>query len=326
MKRSIFTVLVCLLAVAAWAQNIAVVSPGNETKLYRTLGEAIYGAKDGSVIYLPGGGFTIPDTVKINKRLTIMGVSHRGTVDNADGATFISGNLFFEEGSSSSALMGVFLTGNVCIGHDGSAVRDFVMRYCNVNGVDVNNDQCSSITINQNYIRGSSIFSRANPTITNNILGGLKEIFGGMISNNIFAGGNICFDVWYEYYNLVSVSESTITKNIFVHIDKGIDKGCNNLFTSRNMFINREWGDDCINLPDGTTWDDVFKDPNPGVSIRSNFEFEDAYKQYSDVGIYGGNGFDPDQLAPIPRIVSKKVAERTDGSGKLKIEVTVKAN
>ncbi len=321
MKRSIFSVLACILAVAAWAQNIAVVSPGNETKLYRTLGEAIYGAKDGSVIYLPGGGFTIPDTVKINKRLTIMGVSHRGTVDNADGATIISGNLFFEEGSSSSALMGVYLTGNLNIGSDGSAVRDFVLRYCNVNSVKVNNSLCTDITVNQNYIRKYSQFGNSNPKITNNILGPLSYIVGGDISNNIFT------DKTYSSGSLFfRIADSSITNNIIVYGGSyGIVEYCETLFTSRNMLFG-EWGDECINLPDGTTWDDVFKDPNPGVSIRSNFEFEDAYKKYSDVGIYGGTGFNDDQLAPIPRIVSKKVAERTDGSGKLKIEVTVKAN
>ena len=326
MKQSIFTVLACLLAVAAWAQNIAVVSPGNKTDLYRTLGEAIYGADPGSVIYLPGGGFTIPDTVKINKRLTIMGVSHRGTVDNADGATIISGNLFFEEGSSSSALMGVYLTGNLNIGSDGSAVRDFVLRYCNVNSVQVNNSECSDMTVNQNYIRGGSHFGGSNPKITNNVCGGLCHMIGGTISNNIMAGGSThsAYDSWHS--NLYELRETTVSENIFVAIHNAFDAYNSTLFTSRNMFINREWGDDCINLPDGTTWDDVFKDPNPGVSIRSNFEFEDAYTKYSDVGIYGGTGFNPDQLAPIPRIVSKKVAERTDGSGKLKIEVTVKAN
>ena len=308
MKRSIFTVLACLLAVAAWAQNI-------------------YDADPGSVIYLPGGGFTIPDTVKINKRLTIMGVSHRGTVDNADGATIISGNLFFEEGSSSSALMGVYLTGNVNIGHDGSAVRDFVLRYCNVNSVQVNNSECSDMTVNQNYIRGGSHFGGSNPKITNNVCGGLCHITGGTISNNIMAGGETPHKpgmYWHSSFN--GVYETTISKNIFVVRYADFTTDCGTLFTSRNMFINMEWGDDCINLPDGTTWDDVFNDPNPGVSIRSNFEFEEAYKKYSDVGIYGGTGFNPDQLAPIPRIVSKKVAERTDGSGKLKIEVTVKAN
>lgn len=327
MKRSIFTALACLLTVAAWAQNIAVVSPSNETKLRRTLGEAIYDADPGSVIYLPGGGFTIPDTVKINKRLTIMGVSHRGTVDNADGATIISGNLFFEEGSSSSALMGVYLTGNLNIGSDGSAVRDFVLRYCNVNSIQVNNSLCSDMTVNQNYIRDGSSFGDSNPKITNNVCGGMKHIVGGEISNNILVGGGAIDECWWGYRcDFTRISETSITNNIIISRPTYIDFECGTLFTSRNMFINCEWGDECINLPDGTTWDDVFNDPNPGVSIRSNFEFEEAYKKYSDVGIYGGTGFNPDQLAPIPRIVSKKVAERTDGSGKLKIEVTVKAN
>ena len=46
----------------------------------------------------------------------------------------------------------------------------------------------------------------------------------------------------------------------------------------------------------------------------------------TDIGIFGGSGFDPKALAPIPRIVSKKVDEQTDGTGRLHIEVTVKSN
>ena len=222
--------------------------------------------------------------------------------------------------------MGVYVTGNVNIGSDGSAVRNFVLRYCNVNAVSVNNSQCTDITVNQNYIRDGSSFGDSNPKITNNILGGISGVVGGFISNNIFAGNTVR---GYGGYSAIFayVSDTSITNNIIIRGPNNVsDSRCGTLFTSRNMFINRGWGDDCINLPDGTTWDDVFKDPNPGVNIRSNFEFEDAYTKYSDVGIYGGTGFNPDQLAPIPRIVSKKVAERTDGSGNLRIEVTVKAN
>ena len=71
-----------------------------------------------------------------------------------------------------------------------------------------------------------------------------------------------------------------------------------------------------------------FKNFNNGaITPASNFHFEDEYLEYENkVGIYAGDGFDPYALAPIPRIVSKKVAEQTDGSGKLSIEVTVKSN
>ena len=71
---------------------------------------------------------------------------------------------------------------------------------------------------------------------------------------------------------------------------------------------------------------DVFE-RDMGVTPNSSFHFKDEYKDYEDiVGIYAGTGFsDEKSLAPIPRIISKTVDEQTDGFGKLKIEVTIKA-
>ena len=95
------------------AQNIAVVSPSGETSLYKTLQEAVDGAEDGSVVYLPGGVSPTNGTTVVNKKLTIFGVSHRADIDNVDGPTKIDGSLYFVKGSSGSALMGVYLTQSV---------------------------------------------------------------------------------------------------------------------------------------------------------------------------------------------------------------------
>lgn len=104
MKKIFLILVVALMAtVNASAQQIAVVT-GSATQVCQTLKEAIECAQDGSVIYLPGGGFAIHDSVKINKQLTIMGISHKANSDNADGCTKILGNLFFNEGSSNSAI------------------------------------------------------------------------------------------------------------------------------------------------------------------------------------------------------------------------------
>ena len=79
------------------------------------------------------------------------------------------------------------------------------------------------------------------------------------------------------------------------------------------------------------TWDNVFV-ANKGVQISSNYNLAGDWGKGqatdgSDIGIYGGSSFsDKKSLAPIPRIVSKKVDEHTDGSGMLHIEVKVKAD
>ena len=131
MKRFfILTALAVLLGVASVAaQQIAVVTEGGETTVFQTLQAAIEGANSGSVIYLPGGGFPLPDSVKITKRLTIIGIGHKSNNDNVDGATTINGNLFFNQGSSGSAIMGCYITGNVNIGENDAIVNNMIIKF-----------------------------------------------------------------------------------------------------------------------------------------------------------------------------------------------------
>ena len=153
-KIFILTAIAVLLGVAsAAAQQIAVVSETGETSVFTTLQAAIEGARDGSVIYLPGGSFVIADSVKITKRLTIIGIGHRSDNDNVDAKTWVAGNLWFSEGSSGSAVMACYITGNVNIGEGDASVNNVLVKFCNLNGVQVLNNTCSNTYINQNYVR-----------------------------------------------------------------------------------------------------------------------------------------------------------------------------
>lgn len=316
MKKTILIAVAILATMTALAQNIAVVNPSNKTTLYESLDEAITEADPGSVIYLPGGSLRISDDTKVTKKLTIMGVSHRVDVDNADGATLISGNISFDSGSDGSALMGVCLTGNVNIGSAEASVDNVLVRYCDMNEYFAHNSQCNGLKLNQCYIRNGVHGGNSKAQITNCILKCVEYINEGDISNNI---------IWGSWNTFWEVRGSTIYKNIIID-PVHVEGNCTNNLTFRNMFRNGDWGTDCVNLQ-GAEWKDVFEDPSYGIYYKSNFKFKTAYQQYNDIGIYGGEtGFSDSQLAPMPRIVSKKVNERTDGTGKLQIEVTVKAN
>lgn len=322
MKRKLLIAVAFLATMTAAAQNIAAVSPSNTTTIYQTLEEAIVGAESGSTIYLPGGGFQIKDETKINKKLTIMGVSHRGDTDNVDGATIISGNLHFEGGSSGSAVLGVYLTGDINVGTETDSVTNFTVRYCNVNSIQVKHSQSSGMVVNQCYLRQTSNFRWASVNISNSISDKLFNINGGVIKNNIV------MDRDYRYYAFSDkghafdhVDNATIIYNII--LSERVHRGSNNQ-DYKNLAVFSQWGNDPIEIDAINTEDIFIKDK--GVSPFSNFHFKNEYKQYeSQVGIYGGTGFKDEALAPIPRIVSKKVDESTDGSGKLQIEVTVKA-
>ena len=130
MKKLFLTLIMAVFTTELLqAQQISVVSSGGATTLYQNLKDAIEGADDGSVIYLPGGGFPIADEVKITKKLTIIGIGHKSNNDNVDGITTISGNLYFIEGSSGSAVMGCYLTGGVYIGDGNISVNNILIRY-----------------------------------------------------------------------------------------------------------------------------------------------------------------------------------------------------
>lgn len=324
MRKQIFTLFVALVAtVTVQAQQISVVSPSGATTLYRTLGEAIDGAAPGSVVYLPGGGFTIADDVKITKKLTIIGIGHKTNGDNADGSTIISGNLWFNEGSSNSAILGCYITGNVNIGDGDAEVNDVLIKYCNLNSVQVKNSTCSGTIINQNYIRNGSDYSSSNANITNNISGWIKNLNGGIISYNIIRGTVPGAGGWVS---LAHIQNSIITGNVLQYLNLSPNNcgGIQNWVPGSNS----NWGNDFIDITSATSPYEVFINWNDGaISPASNFHFKDEYKQYeSQVGIYAGSGFNDKQMAPVPYITFKDVDEETDAAGKLKVRIRVKAS
>lgn len=334
MKKIIFSLCVALLmTISSSAQQISVVSPGGTTTLYRTLQESIENASDGSVIYLPGGGFQISDEVKItNKKLTIIGIGHYVNSGNADGITTISGNLFFNEGSSGSAVLGCYITGNIYIGEGGASVTDVLIRQCNLNSVKVTNSSCIDTEVNQNYIRNTSSFSGANGKITNNIIHSIDNLSnGGQITNNLILGSfqtSGTPQTKRSYYSIraysTTVSNNFITQKpydsswVYYNIISGSDNVTNS---------NYGFGDNPIDIGEVDDWNKVFKNYNGGaISPASDFHFTEAYKQYENqVGIYGGTGFNK-QVTSVPYIIYKDVPTETDAQGMLKVRIRVKAN
>lgn len=328
MKKKIITLLVALMATVAsvHAQQISVVAPNGATTLYRTLPDAIKGATAGSVVYLPGGGFSIPDSVKITKKLTIIGIGHKANGGNVDGGTLINGNLFFNEGSDGSAVMGCYLSGFIKIAEDGP-VNDVIVRQCNFYYVQVLKSTCSGIIINQNYLRINSSyvflhsFSGCDVVFSNNITSQtIADIGSGKVVNNIILASN-----WASgRYSLQNIS-AEISGNIILYGNGHIHSG--NAVSNNNLILpNGSWGDNPIVINAGVN--DIFVNWNNGaVSTASNFHFKDEYKEYENqVGIYAGTGFSDGALPPVPYIVAKKIDDKTDAAGKLNIKVRVKAS
>ncbi len=323
MTKKLFIVCAALVwTVALVAQNISVVAANGSTKLYRTLQAAIEGADPNSTIYLPGGGFSIADSVKITKKLTIIGIGHKAKTNNTDGNTTIYGNMFFNQGSSGSAVIGCYLTGRVIIGENG-IVDNVLVKLCFLNGIDVKNSNCVGTVVNQNYIVDRLVMGESDVIIKNNIIRWTNTGYGpciydvgsGVIQHNILLYGST------SMYNI----NATVTDNVVTAWDNLSGKGT--ITTSGNMGT-KAFGDNAIVIQPENGWDDVFVNYNNGaVSTMSNFHFKEAYKQYENqVGIYAGTGFDDSATPPVPYIVAKKIDEQTDAAGKLNIKIRVKAS
>ena len=325
MKKLIFTLFVAFMAtVALRAQQIAVVNTNGVTKLFRTFPDAINEADPGSVIYLPGGGFTISDDVKITKKLTIIGIGHyvKSENPNVDGNTSIAGNLWFNEGSSGSAVMGCYINGNVNIGADGAEVNDVLIRYCNLNSVQVKNNTCKETIVNQNYIRSEVRFSGANGVLSNNVIRNILDFNNGRIENNILCQAIYYSPSGYGTYVVQHCTNTQFLNNVF--LSSAIAYVDNSSFAGNLCINNGSYAE--YNLG-SVEWNDVFQNYNGGaISPESNFHFADAYKQYeTKCGIYAGTGF-KGEMAPVPYITFKDVKPETDAQGKLNVRIRVSAN
>lgn len=326
MKKKLIVLLVLVgMAMTATAQKIAVVN-GTTLRTCSTLLQAVRNAADGSVIYLPAGGFQIGDTVRIKHRVSIIGLNHKAKSENADGMTAISGNLYFDEGSSGSVVMGCYISGNVMIGYDGNPVHNVFVRYCNFNSLQVKSNQCTGTTVNQCYIRNGSNCNGAEATLTNNVMHSMYQLTGGVISNNVFIG---------RYYysgdyrsTLYSVYDATISNNVFLNAES-IHYG-SNCQAINNMTLNTTWGDDPVKVEAGS-WDDVFENPGPGISSSASYRFKEDFKDHENkVGLYGGKSagsikyFHDDALPPVPYVKAKDVPQSTNFDGMLNVTLTVK--
>lgn len=315
MKRIIFSLFFAVMAaMTVNAQQIAVVS-GGSTTLCQTLKEALNASRNGSVIYLPAGGFQIGND-SIRCKVTIIGVGHKAASNNADGNTVISGELCFNQGSSGSAVMGCYISGDVKIGYDMKSVNNVVVKYCNVASVNVRSADCTGTIVNQNYIRNTSYFYGASASFKNNVAYHIKNLDGGIIAYNIFSSGST------YYYTFEDCNSCTISHNVILG-SSYFGPSDNDIYENMAGSI---WGQEAISI--GASWTDVFSNYNNGaISPASSFHFSDAYSEYEGrVGIYAGSGFSDSAMPPVPYISFKSIPEQTDNDGKLKIKIRVKAS
>ena len=320
MKKLFLSLIALVATVGVKAQQIAVVQSNGSTTVHSLLVDAIEAAKSGSVIYLPGGSFPVDDSVKITKPITIVGIGHKWKSDNAEeyGYTTVTGNLFFHEGSDGSAIMGIYLTGNIDIAGDNKKVDNILVRWCNVNQVYLHNSTCMGTVVNQNYIRNFSEFSGAKGEFTNNIAHSINNLDNGTIAYNVFCSR--CTNWNRNGPTILDCDQCSINHNVFLD-SYNFHSGAS--CTAIGNMSTGSWGDDPIVVGD---WAEVLEN-YVGITPNSNLHFKGDYKQYeSKCGIYAGGGFSDTALPPIPYIVAKQIPQQTDAEGKLNIKIRVRAS
>ena len=162
---------------------------------------------------------------------------------------------------------------------------DIAIKFCNINELIIND--CNRTFVNQNYIRYRIAGAGTNATITNNIISHCRWLSNAKINYNIISSG------FWDCHN-------DIIKN---NVIKGSVGECSNNFFENNL--------------ENVDFSSVF---------TSNYHFTETFANYeSQVGIYAGDGFNDQQIAPVPYIVAKRVDEQTDASGKLNVKIRVKA-
>lgn len=155
MKRIILTIAMAAVMIAMHAQVRLIAVKGSTTNtVVKTLDKAIEVAKSGDVIYLPGGAFTVSDT--INKPVHIIGTGYNGEIPRATLTTNIMGNLYI-----GSAAQGMIIEG-VNIGSRGTftiKADETILRRCKIHKyVNFNNCRdgqiinCITASVDGKYI------------------------------------------------------------------------------------------------------------------------------------------------------------------------------
>lgn len=179
MRKLTISICISFIAFFANAQTSPIMvcnATGLSCAPYFNLDTAIANATNGDYIYLPGGNYTISDTIK--KELHIYGT---GIVADSSlyigGITTINSNLVFSPLSTNSSITGI-ITNNITLDAPSNNLN-FSFTRCKANEVYLN-ILSGNIIIKQNLIligvRGNSI-SNSNILIANNIIpkGGLTS-------------------------------------------------------------------------------------------------------------------------------------------------------
>jgi hypothetical protein len=330
------------LSASAQQAPFMVCSPDGATCApYTDLTTAYTAAASGDYIYMPAGDFTL--NVWINKVVHFVGAGFDINASITTGITRISGDIIIQNGNGSS-FEGFYLTGNF---RNYGNISNVTFSYLNFNHAvyysPYNLWTWSNCVVKNCVVReylhfGDDYYPSLgeNNLVMNSIVSGIFNTNHSTIKNcinSVTGATNYCFD------NI----QNSVIKNCIIG-GQGLNSAAANV-SDNVMFLNNastaalgqliNGKPSCneVNNSFGITATDTFTtatgytyDQTLDYHIKATSPAHNGGDNGADMGIYGGSTPWKDGAIPSnPHIFFKNIANDTDGSGNLPVQIKVSA-
>jgi len=324
------------------AQSLITVEGAAGTFFYTSVPDAIEGANDGDVVYLPGGSFSLGAAVgglNIYKQIQIIGAGYNVDSSQATQITTLDGSIYFADGSSGSSLMGVNVTGDITLGYSGfyvlSNVSEILLSRCKLSILILGYEGSTieNILVSECIFTSTDVNLISSPGALNILVS--KCIFNGYIQgfNGLATFTNCLFLSNYPGI-MLNVQNTTIKNCIFLKSsDNNISPYLSNLFYN-NIFVFAtpnitNDGSNFLGIPQANIFIDqggyVYL-PNDDYHLQNDCVGINSGNDGTDIGIYGTIEPFIDGGVPInPHIQFKSIGTSTNAEGDLPINIKVAA-
>lgn len=290
-------------------------------------------ASSGDTIYLPGGGFTPPNS--FDKSLRIYGAGHYPDSTVATAKTFINGGVNLAENADGFYLEGVEITGSFTFANNYS-INNVIVKYCKMAGLNVAGGgnlitPSVNFTCINNVITGGISFANAqNAGVFNCIIHDrVTNSYGNLFENNIFM---------YDYGGSQSVftangDNNVFNNNIFLNASTKYFGGVSNQINN-NVFVNTPVLG-TTPIASGNYYPvpqvDIFVDQTGYVfSYDADYHLQDPGTYVgvdnTEAGLYGGfHGYKEGAVPSNPHIQLQNISATTTPSGMLNVQLKAAA-
>ncbi|MCG8581282.1 MAG: hypothetical protein MI866_15275 [Bacteroidales bacterium] len=347
MKKINLLTCVLLCVTLIQAQVTFIVENNTSTQAFPTLQEAIDGATDGDILYLPGGSFPSPGSV--GKSLTWIGTGHYPSSTQATSKTQITGTITLLETADNTHFEGIHFTAHVYLGasNETTNVDHVTIKRCRIDGnlrlkynsTPARTDFIMSECITMGEIQGNqATHALIEKTILSGRRKGIKSMsqsnFDRLISTSPWENGSYGSSYCFQH-----VTNSTITNCIFRRAyNIWSPYQCTGNTFSYNVFCPGTYdlsgNTDTNNLESSMSIDLMFE----AITNFEAFEYTDdfhlkngvvginAAADGTNLGLFGGDSPAKNTGIPSnPHITSKTIATTTDENGMLNVNITVEA-